>query len=246
MKRIFFSDLHLEDSGSEVFRGFVSMVRHEARIVDEIYILGDLVEMWVGDDDTSQAAEQIVSVLREASADAAVFVVHGNRDFLLGDHFCKRTGATLLDDPFILDDNILLSHGDLFCTDDQAYQDVRKLLRSDAWQQDLMKKSLTERQQLGRQMRTQSMQSNANKSTQIMDVNAAAIAEAMRATGATTLIHGHTHRPGDYTKRGSDSYRRIVLGDWQDCGWLCRQTDNELSLECFSLTHYAAFEAATE
>ena len=106
-------------------------------------------------------------------------------------------------------------------------------------------KSLTERQQLGKQMRTQSMQSNANKSTQIMDVNAAAIAEAMRATGATTLIHGHTHRPGDYTKRGADSYRRIVLGDWQDCGWLCRQTDNELSSECFSLTHYAAFEAAT-
>ena len=99
VKRIFFSDLHLEDSGSEVFRGFVSMVRHEARIVDEIYILGDLVECGLAMT-TSQAAEQIVSVLREASADAAVFVVHGNRDFLLGDHFCERTGATAVGRPF--------------------------------------------------------------------------------------------------------------------------------------------------
>ena len=113
------------------------------------------------------------------------------------------------------------------------------LLRSEAWQQELMEKSLAERQQLGKHMRAQSMQANANKSTQIMDVNAAAIAEAMRTSGATTLIHGHTHRPGDYPKRGEDAFRRIVLGDWQDCGWLCRQVGDDLSLECFSLTHYA-------
>ena len=164
---------------------------------------------------------------------------------LLGDHFCERTGATLLDDPFILDDNILLSHGDLFCTDDQAYQDVRKPLRSDAWQQDLMEKSLTERQQLGKQMRLKACNPMQISRLKSWTSTLLRVAEAMRATGATTLIHGHTHRPGDYPKRGADSYRRIVLGDWQDCGWLCRQRDNELSLECFSLTHYAAFEAAT-
>lgn len=244
MKRIFFSDLHLDDSNSAVFGAFANMVRHEAQSVDEIYILGDLVEMWVGDDDTSEPAEQIVDILREASALAAVFVVHGNRDFLLGERFCKRTGVTLLEDPFVLDGDILLSHGDLFCTDDHDYQNVRKLLRSDAWQQELMEKSLAERQQLGKQMRAQSMQANANKSTQIMDVNAAAIGEAMRISGATTLIHGHTHRPADYPKRGTDAFRRIVLGDWQDCGWLCRQVDDDLSLECFGLTHYAEPETA--
>ena len=239
MKRIFFSDLHLEDPDSPVFRAFADMVRHEAKSVDEIYILGDLVEMWIGDDDTSEPAQQIVDILRQASTCAAVFVVHGNRDFLFGKRFCARTGATLLEDPFVLDGDILLSHGDLFCTDDHAYQDVRTLLRSEAWQQELMEKSLAERQQLGKQMRAQSMQANANKSTQIMDVNAAAITEAMRTCGATTLIHGHTHRPGDYPKRGADAFRRIVLGDWQDCGWLCRQVGDDLSLECFDLTHYA-------
>ena len=239
MKRIFFSDLHLEDPDSPVFRAFADMVRHEAKSVDEIYILGDLVEMWIGDDDTSEPAQQIVDILRQASTCAAVFVVHGNRDFLFGKRFCARTGATLLEDPFVLDGDILLSHGDLFCTDDHAYQDVRTVLRSEAWQQELMEKSLAERQQLGKQMRAQSMQANANKSTQIMDVNAAAITEAMRTCGATTLIHGHTHRPGDYPKRGADAFRRSVLGDWQDCGWLCRQVGDDLSLECFSLTHYA-------
>ena len=239
MKRIFFSDLHLEDPDSPVFRAFADMVRHEAKSVDEIYILGDLVEMWIGDDDTSEPAQQIVDILRQASTCAAVFVVHGNRDFLFGKRFCARTGATLLEDPFVLDGDILLSHGDLFCTDDHAYQDVRTVLRSEAWQQELMEKSLAQRQQLGKQMRAQSMQANANKSTQIMDVNAAAIAEAMRTCGATTLIHGHTHRPGDYPKRSADAFRRIVLGDWQDCGWLCRQVGDDLSLECFGLTHYA-------
>jgi UDP-2,3-diacylglucosamine hydrolase len=245
VKRIFFSDLHLEDPDSAVFFAFADMLRHEARSVDEIYILGDLVEMWIGDDDTSEPAAQIIRILREASNHAAVFVVHGNRDFLLGERFCERTGATLLEDPFVLDGDILLSHGDLFCTDDQAYQDVRKLLRSEAWQQELMEKSLAERQQLGKQMRAQSMQANANKPAQIMDVNAAAVAEAIRATGTTTLIHGHTHRPGDYPKRGADAFRRIVLGDWQDCGWLCRQIGDNLSLECFRLTHYTKSEAAT-
>ena len=97
----------------------------------------------------------------------------------------------------------------------------------------------------GKQMRAQSMQANANKPAQIMDVNAAAVAEAIRATGTTTLIHGHTHRPGDYPKRGADAFRRIVLGDWQDCGWLCRQIGDNLSLECFRLTHYTKSEAAT-
>ena len=108
-----------------------------------------------------------------------------------------------------------------------------------------MEKALAERQQLGKQMRAQSMQANANKPAQIMDVNAAAVAEAIRATGTTTLIHGHTHRPGDYPKRGADAFRRIVLGDWQDCGWLCRQIGDNLSLECFRLTHYTKSEAAT-
>ena len=102
-----------------------------------------------------------------------------------------------------------------------------------------MKTSLAARQQLAKPIRSQSRQANANESPQSLDVNAAAITEAMRTWGATTLIHGHTHRPGDYPKRGADAFRRIVLGDWQDCGWLCRQVGDDLSLECVSVTHYA-------
>jgi UDP-2,3-diacylglucosamine hydrolase len=238
MKRIFFSDLHLDDSNSAVFGAFANMVRHEAQSVDEIYILGDLVEMWVGDDDTSEPAEQIVDILREASALAAVFVVHGNRDFLFGEAFASASGATILPDPYLLDGHILLSHGDQYCIDDEAYQQARVMLRSEPFQQDLLQRSLAERQALGKQMRAQSVEANANKSDQIMDVNLGAITQAMQHHEADVLIHGHTHRPGVYPKRGTTAFKRIVLGDWQDCGWLCRQDDDQWSLECFGLTHY--------
>ena len=235
MKRVFTSDLHLDASTPEVFVGFTNMLQREARRVDEIYILGDLVEMWVGDDDDSDFANSLVNTLKLASAHAKVFVQHGNRDFLFRNGFCERASVELIADPCLIDDRILLSHGDAFCTDDQPYQEVRELLRSEQWQQNLLQKPLQERQEMGRQMRLQSTQANANKSAQIMDVNAGAVAEVMRTSGASVLIHGHTHRPGDYAVRGNDSFRRIVLGDWQDCGWLCRQDGDELRLECFSL-----------
>ncbi|NCF44182.1 MAG: UDP-2,3-diacylglucosamine diphosphatase [Proteobacteria bacterium] len=239
MKRVFVSDLHLDQADSEIFQAFAGLLRAESAQVDEIYILGDLVEMWIGDDDTSATALALLSALQQASKSADIFLQHGNRDFLFGQAFCQQTGATLLPDPFVLGD-ILLSHGDLFCTDDVAYQEVRQLLRSADWQSDLMQRSLPERQQLGRQMRAQSMAANANKSDQIMDVNLSAVAATMAEQGTSTLIHGHTHRPGDYPRRGASAFRRVVLGDWQDCGWLCRQDGTSLSLECFNLARYQA------
>ena len=111
---------------------------------------------------------------------------------------------------------------------------MRSVLRSKAWQADTHK-PLTERQSMGRRMREQSKQTNSNKSTQIMDVNRATIRQTAQTHGADLLIHGHTHRPGDYPRRGQDAYRRIVLGDWHDCGWLCRQENDAFALECFSL-----------
>ena len=239
MKRVFISDLHLDHADSEVFQAFAGLLRDESARADEIYILGDLVEMWIGDDDTSEIALALISALQEASKRAALFLLHGNRDFLFGQAFCEQIGATLLPDPYVLDD-ILLSHGDLFCTDDAAYQDVRQLLRSAEWQSDLLQRSLGERQQFGQQMRAQSIAANANKSDQIMDVNLSAITAAMAEHRTTTLIHGHTHRPGDYPRRGSSAFRRVVLGDWQDCGWLCRQDGASLTLECFNLSRYQA------
>jgi UDP-2,3-diacylglucosamine hydrolase len=238
MKRLFISDLHLEDPSSGIFRAFVDLLRVEAPLVDEIYILGDLVEMWVGDDDDSECAQALCRTLNQASQQAGIFLVHGNRDFLFGEAFANASGTTILADPYLLDGHILLSHGDQYCIDDEAYQQARVMLRSEAFQQNLLRRSLTERQALGKQMRAQSVEANANKSDQIMDVNLGAITLAMQKHEADILIHGHTHRPGVYPQRGTTAFKRIVLGDWQDCGWLCRQEDDHWSLECFGLSHY--------
>ena len=240
MKRVFLSDLHLQHVNTPSFSAFIRLLQIESREVDEIYLLGDLVEMWVGDDDDSDSAALLTKSLKEAGEHAAIFLQHGNRDFLFGDEFCQASGITKLPDPFLLDDHILLTHGDAFCTDDQAYQKVRSLLRSRKWQQDILQKPLIERQEMGRQMRQQSQQTNANKPAQIMDVNSVAAAQTMQQYSADLLIHGHTHRPGDYPRRGQDTFRRIVLGHWQDCGWLCRQNGDSFRLECFSLNRYVA------
>jgi UDP-2,3-diacylglucosamine hydrolase len=240
LRRIFLSDLHLQSAETRVFSAFVNLLQRESQRANEIYLLGDLVEMWVGDDDDSHLALTLQAVLKLASQQTQIYFQHGNRDFLFGDDFCQSSGATWLPDPFLLDDHILLSHGDGFCTDDHAYQEVRSLLRSKAWQADILQKPLTERQSMGRQMREQSKQTNSNKSTQIMDVNGATVGQTMQIHGADLLIHGHTHRPGDYPRRGQDAYRRIVLGDWHDCGWLCRQENDAFALECFSLNRYSA------
>ena len=238
MKRLFVSDLPLEDPSSGIFVAFLDLLRVEAPLVDEIYILGDLVEMWVGDDDDSPCAKALRQALSEASQDTQLFLVHGNRDFLFGEAFANASGATILPDPYLLDGHILLSHGDQYCIDDEAYQQARVMLRSEPFQQDLLQRSLAERQAIGKQMRAQSVEANANKSDQIMDVNLGAITQAMQHHEADVLIHGHTHRPGVYPKRGTTAFKRIVLGDWQDCGWLSRQDDDQWSLECFGLTHY--------
>lgn len=238
MKRLFISDLHLQEPEDPIFKAFVALMETEAAAVDEIYILGDLVEMWVGDDDDSPGAEQLRQTLSRASQQAQIFLVHGNRDFLFGASFASATGATILPDPFLLDGHVLLSHGDQYCIDDTDYQQARTLLRSEPFQRDLLQRTLAERQALGKDMRAQSMGANANKSAQIMDVNLEAIAHDMQQLGADTVIHGHTHRPGFYPQRGASTFKRIVLGDWQDCGWLCRQSDDHWSLECFGLDHY--------
>jgi len=234
MQRIFISDLHLDDPEGEAFARFAECLAAESSRVDEIYILGDLVEMWIGDDDDSPSAARLREVLSATSQRCAVFLQHGNRDFLFSDDFCAATGVQLIPDPYCTADGVLLSHGDLLCTDDAEYQAMRTLLRSDAWQQDILDKSLAERQAFGQGLREQSKNSNANKATNIMDVNAAATAAlvAEQAPRTGVFIHGHTHRPGIHDEAG---FKRIVTGAWELCGWLCRQQDTQFQLECFSL-----------
>lgn len=232
ISRLLISDLHLEDPKSAAFLRFKELVAAEREQVDELFILGDLVEMWIGDDDDTEIARELTALLREATKQCAVYVMHGNRDFLFGDKFARDTGISVVSDPFLTDDGLLLSHGDVHCTDDEAYQQMRTMFRSAAWQTDILSKTLGERKALGQMLRSQSKAQNANKSSNIMDVNEGAITSAMMEHGAHRMIHGHTHRPGIH---GSQLSMRYVLGAWERCGWLIRQRDQQLDLECFPL-----------
>jgi len=232
--RVFLSDLHLEDPASPVTRTFDAIMARESRRAETIYILGDLTEVWVGDDDDGPLAEGVKTVLRSAAERCEVKVMHGNRDFLFGPRLASDTGIELLDDPCLLADGTLLAHGDAFCIEDTAYQEVRELFRSEAWQQDVLGQTLEARRALAASLREQSRNSSANKADNIMDVTESEVARVITEAGARRLIHGHTHRPGVHR---CDWGNRYVLGAWERCGWLARQfePDEEPQLECFPL-----------
>ena len=237
MHRLFISDLHLDDPSSPQFLRFDECLAAEARVVDEIYILGDLVEMWIGDDDDGPLARALMDSLTRTTAQCSVFLMHGNRDFLFKERFAERTGVCLIEDMYKPDTDLLLCHGDSLCTDDTEYQTLRKQLRDDHWQREFLAQSLAERRAFGENLRRRSQQENANKAESIMDANPAAVAQTMSGHSAKTLIHGHTHRPA--LDKLSDQRQRIVLGTWERCGWLCRQQNTQFELQCFSLArHY--------
>lgn len=230
MIRLFVSDLHLSDHEHPHFKALARLLR--GADADEIYLLGDLCEVWVGDDDDGPLATAFTTLLAEAGRRARIFVMHGNRDFLYGAGFERATGCRLLTDPHRLPDGVLLSHGDAFCVDDHAYQQVRSVLRSAEWQQEVLNRPLPERRELARQMREQSRTSNANKAENIMDVSTAEVARVMAEAEATVLIHGHTHRPGVHREPWG---RRYVLGAWERCAWMLRQDGGRFALTCLPL-----------
>lgn len=232
-RRLFISDLHLEFENAPAFKRLEELLSVESAYVDEIYILGDLVEMWIGDDDDGAVALSLKALFKRHSQAVKIFLMHGNRDFLITDSFTNAANVKLLLDPYITNDGIYLSHGDAYCVDDVAYQQMRTLFRSEAWQTDILNKTLDERKDLGHMLRNQSKASNANKPANIMDINTPALQEALLTTDCHVVIHGHTHRPGIHSDEG---IKRYVLGAWARCGWLCRQTNDELRLECFSLS----------
>ncbi len=190
---------------------------------DRLYILGDLFEAWIGDDDDDPAAARVLAALRRASGRGLdIRVMHGNRDFLLGPGFEQRSGTRLVPDPLVVDiagEPSLLMHGDSLCTDDQAYQQLRRQLRDPDWQRDFLARPLPERRAMARQLRATSRQETAAKDEAIMDVNPDAVAAALRRAGVRRLIHGHTHRPGHHRLQlDGRPAERIVLGDWYQAG----------------------------
>lgn len=231
-RRLFVSDLHLTAPDDAAFRTLAWLLDEAATQADEVYLLGDVCEVWVGDDDDAPLARALVDLLRRSAARMAVYVMHGNRDFLLGADFARAAGVTLLPDPYHVEGGVLLSHGDLFCTDDHEYQAARRELRSPDWQEGVLARPLAERRALADAMRAQSLATNANKAENIMDVTPAAVDAAVRRYGARTVVHGHTHRPGIHRHSWG---RRYVLGAWERCGWRLLQLGDTFSLACLPL-----------
>ena len=217
---LFISDLHLQPALPETTRAFLDFLKTQGQQTERLYILGDLFEYWAGDDDMdSEYLKTVVGALRAlADSGTAVFWICGNRDFLTGDRFIEATGAQALSEPAVIDlagKKIALVHGDAQCTDDQAYMQFRTMVRNPLWQKQFLGMPLAQRKALIAGMREDSQKGNREKSMQMMDVNAAAIDALFTQTGATVLIHGHTHHPGDHVHRTNNiDCTRMVLSDW--------------------------------
>lgn len=227
MALYFISDLHLQTERPELNRAFLSYLEQLPADAEALYILGDFFEVWVGDDDDTAWLTSIKTALKKTTdRGIACFIMHGNRDFLLGAQFCSSTGCQLISDPFILnyaDRKYLLMHGDSLCTGDQAYMEFRQMVRSAQWQQQLLQQDLASRRQLAKQLRDTSMQANASKAEDIMDVTPSEVEAVMAQYDSCYLIHGHTHRPArhDLQVLGKPA-QRWVLGDWDKLGWQIR------------------------
>jgi len=233
---IFISDLHLTAGDAETTRRFVEFMEGPARAARDLYILGDLFEAWIGDDDDDPRLEPIVAALRKLTdSGVACALMHGNRDFLLGQRFCEATGARLLGDyerVTLGGESVLLTHGDLLCTDDTRYMTLRAELRSKQWQRDFLARPLAERRQIASDLRQLSATEIAAKDEYIMDVNQAAVERTMRDHGVTLLVHGHTHRPAVHRfELDGRPAARIVLGAWYHDPSIVRWTDEGFALE---------------
>lgn len=226
MTTLFISDLHLSKEQPELLRLFLSFLAGPAAKADALYILGDLFEAWLGDDLILPEYQPALDALRKlTNSGVPVYVMRGNRDFLLGEQFAVATGCTLIDDPTVIDlygSPTLLMHGDLLCSDDVAYQQLRKQLRDKKWIAQFLAMPVQERIAFAQKLRQQSKQETSYKSEAIMDVNALTVNEYLKRYDSTQLIHGHTHRPA--VQEYGDGSKRYVLGDWH--------ADHAMVVEC--------------
>ena len=231
----FISDLHLDPARPAIIAALATFL-DDHRECERLYILGDLFEAWIGDDDDSPIAAEVAGLLRRFAAGGALLaIMRGNRDFLLGEAFCRSVGADLLPDPTVIDlygEPTLLLHGDSLCTDDAQYQAFRQTARDPRWQADLLERPLAERRDLAARLREMSREANSNKAEDIMDVTPAAVRAAMAEHGVRQLIHGHTHRPARHEEPAG---LRWVLGDWDSDGWAIEASPEGLRLFQFPI-----------
>jgi UDP-2,3-diacylglucosamine hydrolase len=227
----FISDLHLDTARPSTSRAFFRFLK-DIDSCESLYILGDLFEAWPGDDDDSTLAREVREALSSFNAaDARTYIMHGNRDFLLGNDFCSRSGCQLLPEPTLIDlygDSALIMHGDVLCTDDSDYLAFRSMVRDPGWQAEVLALPLTERKAMARKFREQSHEAKTNKAEDIVDVSPQAVDAAMEEAGIERLIHGHTHRAGCFA---TGFGHRWVLGDWEYNPRVLKVTSQEWTLE---------------
>jgi UDP-2,3-diacylglucosamine hydrolase len=224
MTTLFISDLHLHEGRPEVMQWLREFLAGPARQADALYILGDLFEYWIGDDALSPLASEVaLHTARLSAAGVPCHFIHGNRDFLLGQHYAERAGLRLLGEEVVVDlygRATLLLHGDTLCIDDVEYQAFRRQSRDPDWQAAVLARSVEERLRMAREAREASRQHTGSMSMEIMDVNPAAVLNAFGRHGVNRMIHGHTHRPAfhEHPLRDGSSGQRIVLADWDRNG----------------------------
>ncbi|MBL8521718.1 MAG: UDP-2,3-diacylglucosamine diphosphatase [Betaproteobacteria bacterium] len=216
----FISDLHLCAERPETNAAFFEFMRGPVRESGALYVLGDLFEYWIGDDQLDHdplAREVVAAFAANAAGGVAQFFMHGNRDFLIGERFAREARMALLPDPTVIElggERVLLMHGDTLCTDDRAYQAFRAQVRDPQWQRAFLAKTYAEREAIARSLRSKSDVEKSMKAEAIMDVSPKAVEDAFARHRCSTLVHGHTHRPAVH-KHGKDAmWARHVLPDW--------------------------------
>ncbi|MDC0186505.1 UDP-2,3-diacylglucosamine diphosphatase [Gammaproteobacteria bacterium] len=222
MKKIFISDLHLNDNQPHIismFKSYLESLIKKNKDDIELYIIGDLFESWVGDDHETSLNKDIKSALLQLTTNnIKTYLLYGNRDFLIGNKFLEETGVVLISDPDVFtykNKKVLISHGDEFCTDDIEYQMFRKIVRNKDWQKDFLGFPISKRLKIAGEAKDASQNSKEKKSMNIMDVNQAAIEKAINIHQVDLIIHGHTHRPAKHIIESNSHYcERFVLGDW--------------------------------
>ena len=236
-RRYFISDLHLDPGRPRVTEAFARFLRRH-NDCDALYVLGDLFEAWIGDDDDAPLATRVRDLLKEfTAAGPDLYLMRGNRDFLLGERFCRDVGASLLAEPTVIEvggQPTLLMHGDSLCIDDTDYQAFRQSVRDPAWQADVLARSLAERRNLASELREMSGELKSNKPEDIMDATPSEVVRVMAEQGVRQMIHGHTHRPAEHHVSAGT---RWVLGDWGHTGWAAEATDTSIKLINFSINY---------
>lgn len=236
----FISDLHLDASRKSAIQAFEHFLGSTIKGARALYILGDLVDTWIGDDDHSPFVRQLKVMLAQCSSSGTrLFFVHGNRDFLIGKKFSEDAAVKILDEHKVIDlygEKVLILHGDTLCTDDLDYQQFRKKVRNPDWQRSILGYPLYVRRMMARYYRYRSQKANGKKSEEIMDVNNDSVIQAFEKFQATTMIHGHTHRPDRHqVDVNGVACERIVLGEWDTSGWYLKVQPDSKELVKFPI-----------